>query len=78
MPENFVIEAQQTEQLKSKPPSYNELPALKLERMQPQQSITNARNTNSNDNSKRVYIENVTMKSDDIARDFEKMMELTG
>ncbi len=78
MPENFVLEAQQTEQLKSKPPSYNELPALKLERMQPQQSITNARNTNSNDNSKRVYIENVTMKSDDIARDFEKMMELTG
>lgn len=78
MPENFVLEAQQTEQLKSKPQSYNELPALKLERMQPQQSITNARNTNSNDNSKRVYIENVTMKSDDIARDFEKMMELTG
>jgi len=78
MPENFVLEAQQTEQLKSKPQSYNELPALKLERIQPQQSITNARNTNSNDNSKRVYIENVTMKSDDIARDFERMMELTG
>ncbi|RZF94490.1 phage tail tape measure protein [Pseudoalteromonas sp. CO302Y] len=78
MPENFVLEVQQTEQLKSKPQSYNELPALKLERIQPQQSITNTRTASSTDNSKRVYIENVTMKSDDIARDFEKMMELAG
>jgi len=41
----------------------------------------NSSNSNSSasaDNSKRVYIDNITMKSDNISDDFEQLMELAG
>jgi hypothetical protein len=44
-----------------------------------QLSSSISHNSNANtDQRKRVYIDTVTMKSDDIANDFEKLMELTG
>ncbi|KXO13275.1 Phage tail length tape-measure protein [Moritella sp. JT01] len=39
---------------------------------------TNNQSNSSADNSKRVYIDNVVMKSDNLAHDFEQLMELAG
>ena len=39
---------------------------------------SNSNSSASTDNSKRVYIDNLTMKSDNIADDFEQLMELAG
>lgn len=53
----------------------------KVEKSPFAQQLSNSISNNSNsktDQSKRVYIDNVTMKSDDIANDFERLMELTG
>ncbi len=38
----------------------------------------NNQSSSSADNSKRVYIDNVVMKSDNLAHDFEQLMELAG
>ncbi|TMP70407.1 phage tail tape measure protein [Pseudoalteromonas sp. S1609] len=46
------------------------------------QNLTNnsnsTKNNNQSDNSKRVYIDNLTVKSDDPINSFEQMMELAG
>lgn len=46
------------------------------------QNLTNnsnsTKNNNQSDNSKRVYIDNLTVKSDDRINSFEQMMELAG
>ena len=55
--------------------------AYKVEKSPFSQQLSSSISHNSNastDQSKRVYIDNVTMKSDDIANDFEKVMELAG
>jgi TP901 family phage tail tape measure protein len=55
--------------------------AYKVEKSPFAQQLSSSISHNSNantDQSKRVYIDTVTMKSDDIANDFEKLMELTG
>ena len=39
---------------------------------------SNSNSSASTDNSKRVYIDNLTMKSDNISDDFEQLMELAG
>lgn len=55
--------------------------AYKVEKSPFAQQLSGSISHNSNantDQSKRVYIDNVTMKSDDIANDFEKLMELAG
>jgi len=44
---------------------------------QSKQSASNKSNSSA-DNSKRVYIDNVVMKSDNLAHDFEQLMELAG
>jgi len=44
---------------------------------QSKQSANNQSNSSA-DNSKRVYIDNVVMKSDNLAHDFEQLMELAG
>lgn len=55
--------------------------AYKVEKSPFAQQLSSSISHNSNantDQSKRVYIDNVTMKSDDIANDFEKLMEIAG
>nr|WP_075518992.1 phage tail tape measure protein [Moritella viscosa]SHO17282.1 Prophage PSPPH06, tail tape measure protein, TP901 family [Moritella viscosa] len=44
---------------------------------QSRQDTKNSSNSSA-DNSKRVYIDNVVMKSDNLANDFEQLMELAG
>jgi len=44
---------------------------------QSKHSASNKSNSSA-DNSKRVYIDNVVMKSDNLAHDFEQLMELAG
>ena len=41
-------------------------------------SSSNRNSSATSDNSKRVYIDNLTLKSDDVAADFEQLMELAG
>jgi len=43
-----------------------------------QSSNNNSNSAVTSDNSKRVYIDNITMKSDNISDDFEQLMELAG
>lgn len=53
----------------------------RIQRTQYFQQSRQSTNNNSNasaDNSKRVYIDNVVMKSDNLAHDFEQLMELAG
>ena len=59
-----------------------EIPALKLERTKVQPSFVSNNNSNRNeqntDNKKQVFIDNLTMKSDDVNQSFDQLMELAG
>ncbi len=75
------MQAQQLTAQQENSKKINASSAYKVEKSPFAQQLTNSISNNTNsttDQSKRVYIDNVTMKSDDIANDFEKLMELAG
>ena len=53
--------------------------AAKIEKSEFASQLSNSLTSTSNsDNSKRVYIDSVTMKSDNLAQDFEQLLEMAG
>ena len=71
-----------TEQLKEDSQVLTTDNTRKVERSSFLQQFTSSVNNNhskaNNDNSKRVYIDNLTMQTDDAVRDIDQLMELTG
>ena len=59
--------------------SSSSIGAAKVEKSEFASQLSNSLTSTSNsDNSKRVYIDSVTMKSDNLAQDFEQLLEMAG
>ncbi len=74
--------AYQVEQLSTEQQQQNNSYKAKVQKSAFLQNLTNnsnsTKNNNQSDNTKRVYIDNLTLKSDDPINSFEQMMELAG
>jgi len=73
--------AQHSEKVEQYKQNNQALATVNTQRVSKTNYFAQSSNSNSSatmDNSKRVYIDNITMKSDNISDDFEQLMELAG
>lgn len=78
VPANLANEAKQARELTAKPDNVISMPVQRVERTKAQPNLITNSNANSTDNSKRLFIDNLTLKSDDVNRDLDQLMEIAG
>lgn len=81
VPTAITNEAKKTRDLVSRPDNLIELPTAKVERSKAQPIFNNNNknnNANSSDNSRKVFIESINMKSDNPSEFINNMLELAG